>query len=68
MRVGKIIACAAVLGCTSAVDLDTEFSAGRDDFGLPDWSISDFAYAYISEIDSDNMIGFTGALNKCYHD
>ena len=57
-----MMACAAILGCTSAVNIETEstLEATQDQWTLPNDLVN-----YISRVDSKNTIGFRGAYKKC---
>ena len=62
MRFGKMMACAAILGCTSAVNLETEstLEATQQKRTLPEDLI-----AHINRVDIRNNYGFKGAFEKC---
>ena len=53
-----MIACAAVLSCTSAVNLDTEITS---EASKGQWDISDYAREYINQIDRHDWFGLKGA-------
>ena len=57
------MACATILGCTSAVKLDNEIAVEATAQG--NWPIGQEAFKYIKDIDVYNRFGFTGALGMC---
>ena len=63
MKFGKMMACAAILGCTSAVNLDTEntLEANSQDR----WTLPEDLITHINRIDARNKIGLRGAYKKC---
>ena len=64
MKFGKMMACAAILGCTSAVNLDTENTLERNS-QEEKWRLPKDLMVHISEFDWSNGIGFMGAGEEC---
>ena len=63
MKFGKMMACVAVLGCTSAVNLETQNTLEADSKNR--WTPSERLIELVNRWDSENEIGFRGALYKC---
>ena len=63
MKFGKMMACAAIFGCTSAVNLETEntLKANSQD----KWTLPKDMISYINLVDSENTIGFRAAYEEC---
>ena len=66
MRFGKMMACVAVLGCTSAVNLETQNTLEAD--SQDKWTLPEKAINLIKTHDRENTIGFLGAFEKCEND
>ena len=63
MRFGKMMACVAVLGCTSALNLETQNTLEAD--SQNEWTPSRKTLYLIKKHDIFNNIGFLGAFQKC---
>ena len=57
-----MMACAAILGCTSAVNIETESTLEATP---GQWTLPNHLASYINLFDSRNEIGFRGTLIKC---
>ena len=60
MKFGKVMACAAILGCTSAVNLESENTLERNP--QDKWTLPRDRIEPIKRVDSKNTIGFRGAF------
>ena len=67
MKFGKMMACATVLGCASAMNLEkNEERKGAPEARSQDkWTPSKEIIRLIDDLDSDNTLGFRGALMYC---
>ena len=61
-----MMACVAILGCTSAVNLETEMTLEESvRYAEPQWTLPEDLIGYINRADNRNLIGFRGAYKKC---
>ena len=58
-----MMACVAILGCTSAVNLETEMTLEEN--GQEQWTLPEDLIGYINRADNRNDIGFNGAFRRC---
>ena len=62
MRFSNMLACAAVLGYTTAVQIEGENTLDTSAFR---WPLSSDAVTLINLVDNQNSIGLKGALEEC---
>ena len=62
MRFSNMLACAAVLGYTTAVQIEGENTLDTSAFR---WQLSSDAVTLINLVDNQNSIGLKGALEEC---